>query len=225
MVLNTVRVPEPFQPPFVSAQQVVAEHFDSMDRDPTRGVITIGGERYVLVRATSLSVHFFEFIKQMYPGLTEREALEGTGTVLFDMAFALGKSDAVAFCEKMNVTDPIAKLSSGPIHFAYAGWAFVDISPESNAVPNDDYCLVYDHPQSFEADSWLARGETTDFCACFMNAGYSSGWCTESFGVHVHSREILCRARGDEACRFVMAPPGRLDEQVTAYQARHAADG
>ncbi|NCO40634.1 MAG: hypothetical protein COZ06_38480 [Armatimonadetes bacterium CG_4_10_14_3_um_filter_66_18] len=225
MDLKTVTVPEPFKPPFAEAQEVVARHFDSMERDPTSGTITIGGDRYVLVRAMSLSVHFFQFMKERYPGLTDREAIEGAGSVLFDMAFALGKSDAQAFCEKLGVTDPIAKLSSGPIHFAYAGWAFVDISPDSNAVPNDDYCLVYDHPQSFEADSWLARGERTDFCACFMNAGYSSGWCTESFGVHVNAREVLCRARGDEACRFVMAPPARLDEQVAAHKAKHAQCG
>jgi len=98
-------------------------------------VITIGGERYVLVRAMSLSVHFFEFMKEIYPGLTEGEALEGAGSALFDIAYAIGRSDARAFCAKLGVEDPIAKLSSGPIHFACTGWAFVDISPESNASP------------------------------------------------------------------------------------------
>ncbi len=27
----------------------------------------------------------------------------------------------------MNVTDPIERLSAGPIQFAYSGWAFVKI--------------------------------------------------------------------------------------------------
>jgi len=221
MDLKTVSVPKPFEPAFNMAEKVVAGHFGSMCQDPTKGVITIGGERYVLVRAMSLSVHFFEFMKNVYPGLTEREALEGAGSVLFDMAFALGESDARAFCEKLQVDDPVAKLSSGPIHFSYTGWAYVDISEESEAVPNEDYCLIYDHPQSFEADSWLARGVKTDFCTCHMNAGYSSGWCTESFGLTVHAKEILCRARGDEACRFVMAPPHRLEERIDDYEKSH----
>jgi hypothetical protein len=218
-------VPASFEGPFLSAEKVVAGYFGSMKQDPTQGVITIGGERYVLVRAMSLSVHFFEFMKEMYPGLTEGEALEGAGSALFDMAFAIGRSDARAFCEKLGVQDPIEKLSSGPIHFAHAGWAFVEIFPESNAVPNDDFFLAYDHPQSFEADSWLARGKLTRFCTCHMNAGYSSGWCSESFGLDLAAREIQCRARGDAACRFVMAPRHRLDQRIAAYLAQCACAG
>jgi two-component system, cell cycle sensor histidine kinase and response regulator CckA len=220
MPLKTAKVPLPFEGPFLSAEAIVGDYFRATNQDPTKGVITIGGERYVLVRAMSLSVHFFEFMKEMYPGLTEGEALEGAGSALFDIAFAIGKSDARAFCKKLGVEDPIAKLSSGPIHFAYTGWAFVDISPESCAVPNDDFLLVYDHPQSFEADSWLTRGSPTTFCACHMNSGYSSGWCSESFGLDLAAREILCRARGDAACRFVMAPRHRLDQRVAAFLAK-----
>ena len=54
-----------------------------------------------------------------------------------------------------------------------------------------------------------------------MNAGYSSGWCEESFGVKLIAREILCRARGDEFCRFIMAPPHRLQGHVDRYVAEH----
>jgi len=35
----------------------------------------------------------------------------------------------------------------------------------------------------------------------------------------------LCRARGDEACRFIMAPPARLDGRVAAHRAKHAQCG
>ncbi len=220
MALRTAKVPVPFQAPFLSAEKIVAGYFGSMKQEPTKGIITIGGERYVLVRAMSLSVHFFEFMKELYPALTEGEAIEGASSALFDMAFAIGRSDARTFCERLGVSDPIEKLSSGPIHFAYAGWAFVDIFPESNAVPTEDYCLVYDHPQSFEADSWLARGRPTTFCTCHMNAGYSSGWCSESFGLDLAAREILCRARGDSVCRFVMAPRPHLDRRVAEHLAR-----
>ncbi len=222
MDLRSVRVPPPFEPPFLAAEKVVAGYFDSMRRDPSQGVIVIGGERYVLVRAMSLSVHFFEFIKEMYPGLTEGEALDGAGNVLFDIAFAIGRSDARAFCARLNVESPADKLASGPVHFAHTGWAFVDISPESNAVPDETFTLIYDHPQSFEADSWLSRGVPTTFCVCHMNAGYSSGWCSESFGLDLAAREILCRARGDAACRFIMAPRNLLDQRVEAWLSSHA---
>jgi predicted hydrocarbon binding protein len=221
--LRTVRIPEEFIPQFEQAEKIVSGYFDSMIRDPAKGTIIIGGERYVLVRAASLSVHFLKFMKDRYPGLTEQEALEGAGSVLFEMAHSIGKNDARAFCEKLNVSDAIAKLSSGPIHFAYTGWAFVDIFPESNAVPNEEFYFIYDHPQSFEADSWIKLGEPIDFCACFMNAGYSSGWCAESFGLELRAKEIFCRARGDEVCRFIMAPPHRINGYVEQYLKNHPA--
>jgi hypothetical protein len=50
-----------------------------------------------------------------------------------------------------------------------------------------------------------------------MNAGYSSGWCSESFGVELTSREITCRGNGAPHCRFVMAHPSRIDAYVEAY--------
>jgi two-component system, cell cycle sensor histidine kinase and response regulator CckA len=222
--LKTVKVPEEFKPIFHRAEQVVKGFFDAKDFDPNRGIISISGERYVLVRAMSLSVHFFEFMKEMYPGMTEEEAIEGSGTVLFNVAYSLGKSDARAFCTKLNVSDPVAKLSSGPVLFAHTGWAFVDIHPESHPVPDDTFYLLYDHPHSFEADSWIERGSGSGFCACFMNAGYSSGWCSESFGLELAAREIFCRARGDEYCRFIMAPPHKLEKKVSEYLVSHSRE-
>ena len=50
-----------------------------------------------------------------------------------------------------------------------------------------------------------------------MNSGYSSGWCAESFGVPLVSTEILCKAKGDDCCRFIMAPPHRIDEHIRSY--------
>jgi len=50
-----------------------------------------------------------------------------------------------------------------------------------------------------------------------MNAGYSSGWCEESFGLGLVAVEIMCQAKGDPACRFIMAPPSRIEGHIAAY--------
>lgn len=221
MAIPTVKVPKAMEPLFEKAQEYVQSYFKTRAEDPTKGVVVIGGERYILVRAASLSFHFLEFIKTMYPGLEEEEAVKAASSVLFDVAHAIGNADAKAFHKKMNVTDPIAKLSSGPIHFAYTGWAFVDIFEESKPSPDENYYLIYDHPQSFEADSWIALGKSPNFCVCFMNAGYSSGWCEASFGVTLTAREFLCRAKGDKCCRFIMAHPSKIDEHIKKYKESH----
>jgi two-component system, cell cycle sensor histidine kinase and response regulator CckA len=221
MATKTVRCPPPFEDLFVEAEKYVSKYFGTREDIPETGSIIIGGERYFLVRAASMSVHFVDFVKNMYPVLNERESIEAATKVLFDIANNIGGNDAKAFHQATGVTDPIAKLSTGPVHFAHSGWAFVDISAESNPTPDNDYFLLYDHPQSFESDSWIQLRGKTDFCTCVMNAGYSSGWCSESFSIDLIAREILCRAKGDPCCRFIMAPPRRIQAHVDRYVAQH----
>ncbi len=217
--LRTVRVPAEFEAVFAKAEETVSRFFGSRHDDPAHGTIEIFGERYILVRAASLSVEFFGLVGQLFGEGHETEADRFARNILFDLAHALGRSDARNFHRKMNLVDPIAKLSAGPVHFSHAGWAFVDIFPQSNPVPTDDFYLIFDHPYSFESDAWLRAGRSRDFPVCIMNAGWSSGWCEESFGIELVSSEVLCRAKGDETCRFIMAPPARIEEHVRQYVA------
>jgi two-component system, cell cycle sensor histidine kinase and response regulator CckA len=214
MALKTVKVPAAMEAPFVAAEAVVAAYFRDRKELPEHGTIEISGERYLLVRAASLSVEFFSLVEGLYGPDREREAEEFSRNILFDLAHAIGKSDAHAFHAKMGLVDPVARLSAGPVHFAFTGWAFVDILPESKPQPNDDCYLLYDHPYSFESDAWLSVGKRHGFAVCIMNAGYSSGWCEESFGITLVAAEVSCRAAGDEHCRFVMAHPDKIEQHV-----------
>ena len=216
--LTTVKVPAPFEAPFLKAQDYVARYFANRVEQPDTATIAINGERYVLLRAASLSVEFVELVTKLYQDQGEEQARRVANNLQFDLAHALGRADARSFQQKMGVGDPIHNLSAGPIHFAYSGWAFVDISPESRPSPDDDYFLLYDHPFSFESHSWLAKGKRSTVPVCVMNAGYSSGWCEESFGLPLVAVEIECLAAGGEHCRFIMAPPSRIE----GHLARHA---
>src|SRR5215831_2448909 len=219
--MRTVRVPESMQGLFASAERLVSQFFRERIDDPAHGTIEIHGERYVLVRAAALSVEFFDLVRSLYGEKNREEADEMARALLFDLAHAVGKTDARNFHEKMLLTDPIAKLSAGPIHFAHAGWASVDILAESSATPDENFCLIYDHPYSFESDAWVRSKRISSQPACIMNAGYSSGWCEASFAQNLVAAEILCRGRGDETCRFIMAPPTRVVAQIENYLAAH----
>jgi predicted hydrocarbon binding protein len=220
-MLNTVKVPKEMEPLFAKAQEYVSRYFKEKKEDPTKGTIEIFGQRYVLMRAAALSVDFFETVRDLYKEAGDEEANRIARDFLFDLAHAIGKMDARNFHEKMNLKDPIAKLSAGPIHFAYTGWAFVDIFPESKPSPDENYYLIYDHPFSFESDAWHNAGKKSDSPVCIMNSGYSSGWCEESFGVTLVASEIMCKAKGDEACRFIMAPPDRIEGHIKEYLAKN----
>jgi signal transduction histidine kinase len=202
---------------FEAAEQVVSRYFGERGDAPHRGTIEVHGERYVLVRAAALSVEFFALVRGLYGHERSREADEFSRNILFDLAHAIGKADARSFHAKMQLTDPIARLSAGPVHFAHTGWALVEISPESRPTPDEDFYLLYDHPYSFEASAWTTSGDRAAFPVCVMNAGYSSGWCEESFGITAVATEIQCRARGDDCCRFVMAHPSRIEQHVARY--------
>ncbi len=215
--LRTVRVPGGMEKLFSRAEEVVACYFQKRIDDPEHGRIEISGERYLLIRAASLSVEFFSLVRDLYGIGREDEADDFARNLLFDLAHAVGRSDARKFHDKMSLKDPVERLAAGPVHFSHAGWAFVEILPESNPTPDDGYFLVYDHPYSFEADAWISDGHEANFPVCIMNSGYSSGWCQESFGLQLVSSELMCRARGDESCRFVMAHPERIESFVRQY--------
>ncbi len=222
--LNTVSVPEPLTSFFLNAQEYVERYFQNRDENPENGLIEISGERYILVRAASMSKEFFDLVTSLYRDRGKKEARGVASSFLFDMAHGIGKADAKSFYSKMGVTSPIDKLSAGPIHFAYTGWAFVEISPASNPTPDEDYYLIYDHPFSFEADAWMKSDKDTAFPVCIMNAGYSSGWCEESFGIPLVAAEIECRAKGDEHCRFIMAPPSKIEQYISQYSSQKCSN-
>jgi signal transduction histidine kinase len=220
-MLDTVKVPEQFEPIFQKAQDYVRRYFGEKKEEPSKGKIEIFGQRYILVRAASMSVDFFDTVKDMFKDLGDEKASEITRSLLFDVAHAIGKMDARNFHQKMGVQNPIEKLSAGPIHFSHTGWAFVDIFPQSRPTPDENYYLIYDHPFSFEADAWEKSGKKSSFCVCAMNAGYSSGWCEESFGIPLVASEIMCRARSDSTCRFIMAHPSKIRQYLQEYLQNH----
>ena len=214
---DTVRVPHEIKPLFDIAEKTVGEYFQRLKINPAKATIKIDDQRYLLVRASALSFDFLKTIKDLYANRGEDEAFAIGKNFLFDIAHVIGSEDASNFHEKMNLTDPIAKLSAGPVHFAYTGWASVDILPASSPTPDDDFFLLYNHPFSFEANSWIEAKQKTKSPVCIMSAGYSSGWCEESFGISLTAVEISCKAKGDDNCTFIMAPPHRIKEHVKKY--------
>jgi two-component sensor histidine kinase/predicted hydrocarbon binding protein len=212
---KTVKTPNEIAPIFDKASEIVKNYFQTFNADPSLSKIEVNGQRYVLMRAESLANDFFKNILNLYSDRPKQEAIRIGRNLLFDFAHLIGIEDAKNFHQKMKLKDPISKLSAGPVHFAYTGWAFVDILPDSKPSPDDNFYLKYNHPYSFEADSWIKSKEKTDFPVCSMNAGYSSGWCEQSYGIELTSVEISCRAKGDKHCTFIMAPPNKIGEYLT----------
>lgn len=210
----TVLVPEEISGLFAEIEEKVEEYFDDFHFDPVSGEITVHGQRYVLFRTDSMSYEFMDFIKERYADRPEKEAISIANNFLYDNSKVIGKKDALAFHEKLDLKTPIEKLSAGPIHFAFTGWANVEISPESNPIPGDDYVLKFQHHNSFESQSWIKAKRKSKIPVCTMNCGYSAGWCEESFDMALTTVEVTCEAQGADACTFIMAPPDKIEQYV-----------
>jgi len=219
--LKAAQVPADLEPLFAAAERTVEAYFHGLSRNPERGTIAVDDQRYILVRSGALSVEFVDMVRSRFPASRSQEAEQLARSLLFDLAHSAGLTDARTFAERMGLSDPVERLSAGPLHFAHTGWAFVQLHPECHPVASDDYLLVYDHPYSFEAAAWQAQGRKPEHPCCVMNVGYSSGWCEASFGLPLAATEISCRGMGHAQCRFIMAPPERLREQTERYLAAH----
>lgn len=209
-MLKTVKVPPEFVDIFAKAEKIVGDFFSKIEMDPSQGVIHIAGDRYLLMRGESI-------FSTLRDNMVSQFGEAVTDSFLYDLAKTIGKSDAKRFAEKLGLKDPIAKLSAGPVHFSHAGWALVEILPESVPSADDNYLLVYNHPNTFESELYVSQGKKPDKPVCLFSAGYSAGWCSYSFGLDLDAKEIMCIAKGDSDCRFVMAPSGKLDKKVADY--------
>ncbi len=201
------RVPADLKQVFATAENSLRKFFKDFKWDPEHGEIKIGGLRYMLVRTDSMSI-------ELHDQLSKRFGEIPAAQIAFRLGRACGMRDARVFHEKFNASDPASRLALGPIHFALTGWAFVDIFEQSRPSTDENYCIVYDHPYSFEAAAYIDAGIRTSHPVCHMNSGYSSGWCQESYGVELKAEELTCRAMGHEKCIFVMAHPKRFDEMA-----------
>jgi PAS domain S-box-containing protein len=220
MAPRTVQVPERFEELFLQAEARLSEWLAQRTQQPDLARIEVGNERYLEVRASSLSVEFFDLVREHYGGDRTPEADSVARSLLYDIASALARVDAARMAEQLGVDDAELKLALGPVHFAITGWARVELHEGSSPVRSEDFALLYDHHHSFESEAWLSSGRTSDEPVCVMNAGYSSGWCSSAYGLDLVATEVLCRGRGDPCCRFIMAPPHRLAEYVAEARRR-----
>ncbi|MCA9590124.1 MAG: XylR N-terminal domain-containing protein [Myxococcales bacterium] len=216
MSIRTTRVPAPLEPLFEQAEKMMTDLFSKVELRPEHGDIRVSGTRYVLVGSDTFSSELHEELRKAFGDAGARQ-------IRYRIARALGRRDAQIIHSKLGVTDPTLKLALGPVHFAHVGWSFVEILEDSAPGPDENCFIHYLHPYSFESADWVESGRKAEQPVCVMNAGYSSGWVQESFGVELKGEELSCRAMGAEHCRFIMAHPSKFDARLEEYRARYAA--
>jgi son of sevenless-like protein len=204
-MLTNAPLPPILRPAFTFADTLVSRRFQDLGMHPERGTVVLGGERYVLLRSESLYLSWFDALAQV---LGEKATVD----LLYNAAREMGRSDAKAFIDTYRPVNEIAKLASGLVHMAHAGLASVEVLADTVPKQDDSFFFHYTCPSTFETEVLRDHGRRSIRCACFYSAGYAAGWCTEALNMHLHVREMVCKARGDDRCEFIMAPRTKLDE-------------
>ena len=116
MSLKSVKVPDQMVPLFAKAEEYVKNYFSSYQSDKAHGSITIGGERYILVRAKSLRVDFAKHIGSAM-GLSDDMADTAADNFLYILAKSIGQEDAKrAGMRKPSCYFEAVRLEAPPFH-------------------------------------------------------------------------------------------------------------
>ncbi len=138
----------------------------------------------------------------------------GRNLLIYRLGQSFGRAEAERLLPVLGLDDVVARIAAGPIWAAYSGFVRVRLLPGSVIEPNENFFLFYEHPNNFEASFWKKEGFSAQEPVCYFNAGYSSGWCSVATGIDLDAEEVLCEAKGDAACRFIMFPSSRRMEYL-----------
>jgi len=149
------------------------------------------------------------------------ESFEFSQNFVYDLAYSIGKSDAINFATYASCDDKIALDNACLVYMAYTGIAFVELLEES--VFSDDvnqHMVAIEFIYGFESEAWNKENKFKG-CKCVFSAGYFAGWGESITGVMQATGEILCKSKGDDRCLFIRTVPYMLEEKITEYCDKH----
>ncbi len=203
---KTVDAPVELHPLIDKIEAKMEDLFNAMKMRPEESRIILGDSEYMLINLQSIAVD----MKQQLA-----ELLDPNGVNLFMYRFGktLGETAAKRLLPKLNLENVVERVAAGPIFAGYAGFVRVKLLP-SNITEDENFFLFYEHPNNFEATYWKEEIGKSDEPVCYFNAGYSAGWCSVASGVPLDATEVLCEAKGDKSCRFIMYPTSKEAEYL-----------
>jgi len=209
-----VKVPAELAPLFGRAEADVTAYLSHLTPDPRTVSSGVPADPPPWHEAGAVSARVFDVVQVAF-GRTHGEAADAFAwDVLFGIGHALGQSHAHHLHGELRLTDPLARLAAGLVYESHMGWAQVAVLPETQFRADADCCLVYDHDHMRQPEARGPSGRESPCPVCIVAGAYASGWAEQSLGRPMVVSEVLCRAAGDACCRFVLAPPDRVEACV-----------
>ncbi|MFW9848378.1 MAG: V4R domain-containing protein [Candidatus Thorarchaeota archaeon] len=207
-MVKTVEAPPPMHPMIEGIESQYEKIFsEELTFRPEESRVKLLDNEMMLISLKTIAI-------TLKDGLDEVLGETGTDMFMYRVGKAFGRSEAQRMIPKLQLGNVVERVAAGPIYAAYSGFVRVRLLPGSNPTDDNDYLLVYEHPNNFEAQFWKSEGRDASENVCYFNAGYAAGWCSEATGLDLDSEEIACEAAGAESCRFIMFPADRRMEYM-----------
>jgi two-component system response regulator HydG len=181
---------------------------------PQDGFIWLCGQRMMLLQGSAF-------------GAMRRELINALGAqkardLLIRLGRQAGARDAAQVAEQWPEGDHAQLYSAGPRLHMLEGMVNVEaVRFEIDSSIGHFYSEFLWH-NSLEADEHIAAFGLGSEAACWMGAGYASGYASSLLGRMIVFREIECRANGHASCRIIGKPvaqwdtPDPADEQASS---------
>ncbi len=166
---------------------------DLFDFEPDGGVMTLAGERVLLMDAVAMGVLRATLVKAF--GLT------GTRSILTRFGYSHGYRLALAMKTAIPWDDDREwRVAGGRLHRLHG---MVIFEPVQHSTPGPPPFAEAVWHESYEADQHLLHVGQADECVCWSLVGFASGYLSAAHGRTVYCREETCRGKGDPVCRMV----------------------
>jgi DNA-binding NtrC family response regulator len=177
---------------------------DLFEYDPDGGVMTLAGERVVLMDAVAMGILRATLMKSL--------GAAATRSVLTRFGYSHGYRLALAMKTAIPWDDDREwRVAGGRLHRLHGMVTFEPVKQSTHVPPPFAEAVWHD---SYEAEQHLLHVGRADECVCWSLVGFASGYLSAVHGRTVYCLEEACRAKGDPVCRMV----GRFREDWPAAQ-------
>lgn len=166
--------------------------------NPDHGRIWLDDRRMVLLHAEA-----FHSLRKELVALVGIEAARGLVT---RMGYVAGCRDAEFAKHARPNASTFEAFSVGPQLHALKGMAEIQLLKFQMDVGAGSLYSEFLFKDSFEDEAQLPAAPFGEQSACWMLAGYASGYASTFMGKRILVREVECRANGHAQCRAIARP-------------------
>jgi two-component system response regulator HydG len=177
---------------------------DQLEVKFSRGRITLGDSRMVLLHTTALASLRMELIETL-----GRDRARG---VLTRMGYEAGKRDAELARRMMPDATDEDLLKVGPSLHSVEGIVRVTVLNLKIDISQGVYMGDFLWEDSYEAEIHLDNYGLDTESVCWNQIGYATGYTSAIMGKFILYREVECCGKGDRHCRDIGKPTEEWDD-------------